>query len=714
MPTIADELAAEVREELNVRAVELIPDESDMVERTLYPLLPVLGPRHGKAVGTDHGRRAERRLAAQRRRHRDRRRRDAPGRRVRAHRASPDRATRSPRTATCSWRSTPRSTRSSEAEGLAREVAHRLQAMRQAAGYEISDRIRIAIAADGTAADALRAHAGWLARRGPRHRAGARARTRPSRRRMPPDAMPHRRGDDRARAWPAPDDARSASMTSVEAGIDRDASLRPTILLVGTAALVYLADQVDEGARRRQPRPSRRSCRSSATSCGSGTSATTAPPSASFPARRGSSSRSRSSPSAWSPGSTAAFRDRGPWIHVVLGRGPGRDARQPHRSAPLRATSSTGSIVGIGDTALADLQRRGLRRRGRHRHPRALPDVRRRPDRRRAGRRMTAAVGTARSRGAAQAGRVDLAVAAVAEISRAHAQRLIGDGRALVDGRATALERPARGRRADHGRAVRAAGRVPRAGVDPAADRLRGHLDAHRRQAGRARRPSQRRPRHRDAGARPPRPRPRPRRATRVDRRGRAAGDRPSARQGDERAHRGRQDRCGPGEPHAPVRRAHRRQGVPRPRPRRGAGAARADRGADRPRPARPAADGGRGRRPRIGHRVRADRRRRRLHPPLAPSRSPGGRTRSARTSPTSGCRSPATCATAGERARWPATAVPARRPARHRAPARRGAAARVERAAAGPRRLPGGQRTSIAAGGAGCRSASAREVEAA
>ncbi len=36
--------------------------------------------------------------------------------------------------------------------------------------------------------------------------------------------------------------------------------------------------------------------------------------------------------------------------------------------------------------------------------------------------------------GAAPAGRVDLAVVAVAEISRAHAQRLIGDGRALVDG----------------------------------------------------------------------------------------------------------------------------------------------------------------------------------------------------------------------------------------------------------------------------------------
>ena len=36
--------------------------------------------------------------------------------------------------------------------------------------------------------------------------------------------------------------------------------------------------------------------------------------------------------------------------------------------------------------------------------------------------------------GEAQAGRVDLAVAAVAGISRAHAQRLIGDGRAVIDG----------------------------------------------------------------------------------------------------------------------------------------------------------------------------------------------------------------------------------------------------------------------------------------
>ena len=46
-----------------------------------------------------------------------------------------------------------------------------------------------------------------------------------------------------------------------------------------------------------------------------------------------------------------------------------------------------------------------------------------------------AAIGDRVVTGAARSGRFDLAVSAVAEISRAHAQRLISDGRALVDGR---------------------------------------------------------------------------------------------------------------------------------------------------------------------------------------------------------------------------------------------------------------------------------------
>jgi 23S rRNA pseudouridine1911/1915/1917 synthase len=48
---------------------------------------------------------------------------------------------------------------------------------------------------------------------------------------------------------------------------------------------------------------------------------------------------------------------------------------------------------------------------------------------------VTAPVEDRTVEGDAPAGRADLAVAAVAGISRAHAQRLIGDGRALVDGR---------------------------------------------------------------------------------------------------------------------------------------------------------------------------------------------------------------------------------------------------------------------------------------
>jgi 23S rRNA pseudouridine1911/1915/1917 synthase len=47
---------------------------------------------------------------------------------------------------------------------------------------------------------------------------------------------------------------------------------------------------------------------------------------------------------------------------------------------------------------------------------------------------VTARVAGRTVTGAAPAGRVDLAVAAVGGISRAHAQRLLGDGRALVDG----------------------------------------------------------------------------------------------------------------------------------------------------------------------------------------------------------------------------------------------------------------------------------------
>jgi isoleucyl-tRNA synthetase len=50
-----------------------------------------------------------------------------------------------------------------EAEGLAREVAHRLQTMRKAAGYEISDRVEVSIGGDAAAIARLDRFRDWLA-----------------------------------------------------------------------------------------------------------------------------------------------------------------------------------------------------------------------------------------------------------------------------------------------------------------------------------------------------------------------------------------------------------------------------------------------------------------------------------------------------------------------------------------------------------------------
>ncbi|MGH2381305.1 MAG: isoleucine--tRNA ligase [Candidatus Limnocylindria bacterium] len=157
-----DDLRREVREELNVRGIELIPDESEMVERTLYPLLPVIGPRHGSAVGT---------IMA--------------GVRSGAWRVNEDgtaaigEVTLQPDEFQLTARGRPGHEVAEdgdllvaldtildtelEAEGMAREVAHRLQAMRKAAGYEISDRVRVAISGEPSTVERLAPHRAWLA-----------------------------------------------------------------------------------------------------------------------------------------------------------------------------------------------------------------------------------------------------------------------------------------------------------------------------------------------------------------------------------------------------------------------------------------------------------------------------------------------------------------------------------------------------------------------
>ncbi len=47
---VADELLAQLAEELNVKTVEVIGDESDLVDRRVKPLLPVIGRKYGKHI----------------------------------------------------------------------------------------------------------------------------------------------------------------------------------------------------------------------------------------------------------------------------------------------------------------------------------------------------------------------------------------------------------------------------------------------------------------------------------------------------------------------------------------------------------------------------------------------------------------------------------------------------------------------------------------
>jgi isoleucyl-tRNA synthetase len=132
------------------------------VERTLYPLLPVIGPRHGAAVGGIMGA-------------------------VRSGdwRVNPDgsatvgAATLQADEFQLTARARPGHEIAEEgdllvaldtvlddelvAEGMAREVAHRLQAMRKTAGYEISDRVRVAVSGHPSWVERLQPHRAWLA-----------------------------------------------------------------------------------------------------------------------------------------------------------------------------------------------------------------------------------------------------------------------------------------------------------------------------------------------------------------------------------------------------------------------------------------------------------------------------------------------------------------------------------------------------------------------
>jgi isoleucyl-tRNA synthetase len=161
-PAVTAELTRIVLDELNAKGLELIPDDSDLVERSLYPLLPVIGPRHGADVGRVMAAARsgdweaagdgtivaggvtlaadEFQLTA----------RGRPGLEV---------AEDGDLLVALDTRLTPEL----EAEGLAREVGHRLQNLRKAAGYDLADRVRVAITAPATVAAQLAPHRDWLA-----------------------------------------------------------------------------------------------------------------------------------------------------------------------------------------------------------------------------------------------------------------------------------------------------------------------------------------------------------------------------------------------------------------------------------------------------------------------------------------------------------------------------------------------------------------------
>ncbi len=161
-PAIADALQADLLDELNAKALEILTDASELVERTLYPLLPVIGPRHGSAVAA---------IMA--------------GARAGDWQLLPDGGATAGgvRLAADEFQITARArpgqelaeegdllvaldtelTSALEAEGLAREVAHRLQGLRKAAGLDVSDRIVASVTGTDVLIAQLAAHRDWLA-----------------------------------------------------------------------------------------------------------------------------------------------------------------------------------------------------------------------------------------------------------------------------------------------------------------------------------------------------------------------------------------------------------------------------------------------------------------------------------------------------------------------------------------------------------------------
>ena len=152
-PAIDRELIEHVLDELNVKRLDLIPDESTLIERTLRPLLPVIGPRRGSAVGSI--------MAAAR---------AGQWRLLDDGRVEAGGETLEPDEFELTARARPGHELAEEGDllvaldtNLAREVGHRFQGLRKAAGYEISDRISAAVSGDPGVIEHLQGYRDWLA-----------------------------------------------------------------------------------------------------------------------------------------------------------------------------------------------------------------------------------------------------------------------------------------------------------------------------------------------------------------------------------------------------------------------------------------------------------------------------------------------------------------------------------------------------------------------
>jgi isoleucyl-tRNA synthetase len=161
-PATAAELQAEILDELNAKSLEVLTDASELVERTLYPLLPVIGPRHGADVGRimAGARSGDWKLL------------DGGGAEAGGVSLAPDEFELTARarpghevaeSGDLLVALDTQLTRELEAEGLAREVAHRLQGLRKTAGLEVSDRVAASIEGDAALLSQLAPHRDWLA-----------------------------------------------------------------------------------------------------------------------------------------------------------------------------------------------------------------------------------------------------------------------------------------------------------------------------------------------------------------------------------------------------------------------------------------------------------------------------------------------------------------------------------------------------------------------